>query len=106
MYIITRFIAAIIPACLLSVAVLISGVHYDAAQAKSRAAVAAACGKELQKQCTSVPVLATTCSSVSKKQNFREDVLHWRITLCACVIEMQCSGAKAPSRVRATFLDV
>ena len=61
MYVITRIIAAIIPACLLSVAVLISGVHYDAAQAKSRAAVAAAC---------------------------------------------QCSGAKAPSRVRATFLDV
>ena len=51
-------IAAIIPACLLSVAMLISAVHNDVAQARSRAAVAAACGKELQKQCTGVQVLA------------------------------------------------
>jgi hypothetical protein len=51
-------IAAIIPACLLSVAVQLSAIHYDVAQAKSRAAVATACGKELQKQCTGAPVLA------------------------------------------------
>ena len=47
-------IAAIIPACLLSVAMLIS--VGDAAQAKSR--TAAACGKELQRQCTGMPSLA------------------------------------------------
>jgi hypothetical protein len=48
-------VAAIIPACLLSVAVLISVDHYNVAQAKSRSAVALACGKELQRQCTGVP---------------------------------------------------
>ena len=44
-------IAVIIPACLLSVATLISAG--DVAQAKSR--TAAACGKELQSQCIGVP---------------------------------------------------
>ena len=46
-------IAAIIPACLLSVAMLISAG--DVAQAKRSAA---ACGKELQSQCIGVPSLA------------------------------------------------
>jgi len=48
----------IIPVCLLSVAMLTSAVHYNVAQAKSRTAVATACGKELQKQCSGVPVQA------------------------------------------------
>ena len=47
-------IAAIIPASLLSVVILISAVHYNVAQAKSRTAVA--CGNELKKQCSGVPV--------------------------------------------------
>jgi hypothetical protein len=51
-------VAAIIPASLLSVVFLISAVHYDVAQAKSRTATAVACGKELQKQCSGVPVKA------------------------------------------------
>ena len=51
-------IAAIIPACLLSVAMLISVVHYNVAQAKSRTATALACGQELKKQCTGVSVQA------------------------------------------------
>ena len=46
-------IAAIIPACLLSVAILISADHYNVAQAKTRSA--AACGKELQSQCIGTP---------------------------------------------------
>jgi len=50
-------IAAIIPACLLSAVMLISGVHYNVAQAKSRN-VASACGNELKKQCSGVPVAA------------------------------------------------
>ena len=41
---------------LLSVAVLISAAQFDFAQAKSRAAVS--CGKELQKHCGGMPVLA------------------------------------------------
>lgn len=59
---ITRYrygaIAMIVPAWLLSIATLIADVHYNVAQAKSRAAIAAACGKELQKQCSGVPVQA------------------------------------------------
>jgi hypothetical protein len=51
-------IAAIIPASLLSVAILISSVHYNAAHAKSRHAAAVACGQELTKQCNGVPVKA------------------------------------------------
>jgi hypothetical protein len=54
-------IVAIIPAWLLSVAILISAVHLNVAQAqdgpkKTRAAVAIACGKELTNQCNGVPV--------------------------------------------------
>ena len=48
-------IAMIIPACLVSVAILISADN--TAQAKSRT-VATACGKELQQQCSRVPVAA------------------------------------------------
>lgn len=47
-------IAGIIPALLLSVAMLISAFHYNVAQAKSRSAVAVACGKELKIQCSGV----------------------------------------------------
>jgi hypothetical protein len=47
---------------LLSVAILISGVHFNVAQAqnnpKKGRAVAVACGKELIKQCSGVPVQA------------------------------------------------
>jgi hypothetical protein len=53
-------IAAIIPACLFSVAILISGVHFNIVQAqdspKKGRAVAVACGKALVKQCSGVPV--------------------------------------------------
>ena len=50
-----------IPVWLLSVAILISGVHLYVAQAKgspkkSRATVAVACGNELTNQCNGVPV--------------------------------------------------
>jgi hypothetical protein len=46
-----------IPAWLVSVAILISGAHYNVAQAqnnpkKNRTAVALACGKEIKKQCS------------------------------------------------------
>ncbi len=51
-------IVAISPAWLLSVALLASAVHCNVAQAKSRPAVAVACGKELQKQCSGVPAKA------------------------------------------------
>jgi hypothetical protein len=55
-------IGAIIPAWLLSVAILISAVHFNVAQAqespkKDRVAVALACGKQLKNQCSGVPVV-------------------------------------------------
>lgn len=50
-------IASIIPATLLLVAILISGAHFSVAQAQGRE-VARACGKELIKQCSGVPVQA------------------------------------------------
>ena len=54
---------SIIQACLLSVAILICGSPYKAAQAqdnpkKHRTAVAVTCGKEIKKQCSGVPVQA------------------------------------------------
>jgi hypothetical protein len=48
--------AAIIPVCLLSVAILASAAQAQDNPRKPRTAVA--CGQELKKQCTGVPVLA------------------------------------------------
>jgi hypothetical protein len=54
----TRYsaIPAIVPTCLLFAATLISTVHYNVAQARSRTAFA--CGNELKKQCSGVAVKA------------------------------------------------
>ena len=54
---------SMIQACLFSVAILICGSHYKAAQAqdnpkKHRTAVSVTCGKEIKKQCSGVPVQA------------------------------------------------
>jgi hypothetical protein len=51
-------IAAIIPACLLSAAMLIFAVHCNVAQAKSRTAGARVCGEELKRHCNGVEVKA------------------------------------------------
>jgi hypothetical protein len=52
-------IAVIVPAWLLSVAILISAATSNVAQAQNRdRAIALACGKELKKQCGGVPVRA------------------------------------------------
>jgi hypothetical protein len=67
-------IAAIVPAWLLSVAILISSVHFGVAQAqnapkKNRAAVAVACGKELQNRCSGgVPVHANNMLECLQKE--------------------------------------
>jgi hypothetical protein len=112
MYIITRLsltsvltppvrynvIAAIISACLLSVAMLISAVHYDVAQAKSRAAVAAACGKELQKQCTGVPVLANNmleCLQKAKLSRRCAALAHNIVRMCDRDAVQRCQGVVA-----------
>ena len=60
-------IVAIIPAWLLSVVILISVANFDVAQAQMRRAAAFGCGKELQKQCGGVPVLANNMNECLKK---------------------------------------
>jgi hypothetical protein len=60
-------LAAIIPAWLLSVAILISAAQFNVAQAQISRAAALACGKELQKQCGGVPVLANNMNECLKK---------------------------------------
>jgi hypothetical protein len=52
---------------LLSVAVLISAAQFDVAQAKKGRAAPLACGKQLQKQCGGVPVLANNMQECLKK---------------------------------------
>src|SRR5262249_49262316 len=85
---------------------IISAVHYNIAQARSRHAAAVACGKELKKQCSSVPVNANNMLECLQRLRFPQDVSHWRTVLCACVIGTQCNVAKASLRVKGTYLDV
>ena len=65
-----------IPVWLLSVAILISGVHLNVAQAKdspkkNRATVAIACGKELTNQCNGVPTRGNNMLECLKKDQSR-----------------------------------
>src|SRR5262249_38053639 len=53
-----RFSAIAAITWLLSVAILISAAHFNVAQAQKGRAAALACGKELIKQCSGVPVQA------------------------------------------------
>jgi hypothetical protein len=84
---------------LLSVAVLISAAQFDVAQAKKGRA--AGCGKELQKHCGGMPVLANNMLECLQKN---QEKLPPR-SLCVAVIEMQCSIAKPSPRVKAIFSD-
>ena len=90
-------IAGMIPACLLSVAMLISAVHYNIAQAKSRTAVSA-CGKELQKQCTGVPVLANNmleCLQKAKLSRRCAALAHNIVRMCDRDAVQRCQGVVA-----------
>src|SRR5262245_19508773 len=49
------------------VATLISSAHFNVAQAQISRATALACGKQLQKQCGGVPVLANNMQECMKK---------------------------------------
>src|SRR6516165_2398940 len=96
----TRYsvIAAIIPACFLSVAIQISAVHYNVAQAKNRATVAAACGKELQKQCTGVQVLANNmleCLQKAKLSPRCAALAHNIVRMCERDAVQRCQGVVA-----------
>jgi Cysteine rich repeat len=91
-------IAAITPACLLSVAMLIAAFDYNVAQAKSRTAVASACGKELQKQCSGVPVLANNmleCLQKAKVSRRCAALAHNIVRLCDRDAVQLCQGVVA-----------
>jgi hypothetical protein len=98
-------IAAIIPAWLLSVAILISAAQAQDNPRKTRTALA--CGQELKNNAAVCQCWQTTCSSACKrtKKNFPQDALHGPTMLCAAVIEMQRNFAKTSSRVKAIFSD-
>ena len=91
-------IVAIIPACLLSVAILISAGHYNIAQAKSSATVASACGKELQKQCTAVPVYGNNmlaCLRTAKLSARCAALAHNIVRMCDRDAVQRCQGVVA-----------
>src|SRR5215475_8310718 len=85
-------IATIFPVWLFSVVILNSAVQAQDNPRKSRAA----CGKELQKQCTGVPMLANNMLECLKKNHERLSprCAARPIMSCACVIEMQRNFAK------------
>ena len=62
-----RFWAIAAITSFLSVAVLVSFANFNVAQAKKSRAGAVACGKQLQKQCGGVPVLANNLRECRKK---------------------------------------
>jgi len=62
-----RFCAIAAITSFLSVAILVSVADFNAAQAKKSRAGALACGKQLQKQCGGVPVLANNLRECLKK---------------------------------------
>jgi hypothetical protein len=91
-------VAAIIPVSLLSVVVLISAVHYNVAQAKSRTAVAVACGKELKKQCSGVPVKANNmleCLQNAQVSARCAALAHHVVRMCDRDAVQRCEGVVA-----------
>jgi hypothetical protein len=91
-----RLMAAI--TCLLSVAMLISAVHYNVAQAKSRTAGAAACGHELKKQCSGVEVKANNmleCLQTSQVSGRCAALAHHVVRSCDRDAAQLCQGVVA-----------
>jgi hypothetical protein len=91
-------IAAIIPASLLSIVFLISAVHYNVAQAKSRHAAAVACGQELKKQCSGVPVKANNMLECLQKAQVSARcaaLAHHVVRMCERDAVQRCEGVVA-----------
>lgn len=91
---------AIIPASLLSIAVLISGVRFDIVQAqvKSRHAAAVACGQELKKQCSGVPVKANNmleCLQKAQVSRRCAALAHHVVRMCERDAVQRCEGVVA-----------
>ena len=88
-------VAAIIPVSLLSVVTIISADN--AAQAKSRT-VAVACGKELQQQCSRVPVAANNmfeCLQKAKVSARCAVLAHNIVRMCDRDAVQRCEGVLA-----------
>jgi len=88
----------IIPGWFLSVIILISAVHYDVAQAKSRTATAVACGKELQQQCSGVPVQGNNmlgCLQKAKVSRRCAAAAHHIVRVCDRDAVQYCQGVVA-----------
>jgi hypothetical protein len=88
-------VVAIIPASLLPVVFLISALHYNVAQAKSRTATAVACGKELQKQCSGVPVKANNMLECLQKAQVSARcaaLAHHVVRMCDRDAVQRCEG--------------
>ena len=88
-------IAAIIPACLLSVAMIFSADN--AAQAKRRT-VAVTCGKELQQQCSRVPVAANNMLECLQKAQVSARcaaLAHNIVRMCDRDAVQRCEGVLA-----------
>jgi hypothetical protein len=88
-------VATIIPASLLSVVFLFSALHYNVAQAKSRTATAVGCGKELQKQCSGVPVKANNMLECLQKAQVSARcaaLAHHVVRMCERDAVQRCEG--------------
>jgi hypothetical protein len=93
-----RFMVAIMPTCLLSVAMLISAVHYNVAQAKSRTIGAIACGEELKKHCNGVEVKANNmleCLQTSRVPARCAALAHHVVRSCDRDAAQLCQGVVA-----------
>ena len=80
-------IATLIPTSFLSLVILISVVHYNDAQAKTRTAGGLACGQQLKQQCGGVPVQANNMLECLQKN---QEKLHRRCVVLANNVVHRC----------------
>lgn len=80
-------ITAIISISLGSLIILISVVHHNGAQAKTRTAGGLACGQQLKQQCTGVPVQANNMLECLQKS---QEKLHRRCVVLANNVAHRC----------------
>jgi len=80
-------IRAIISTSLGSLIILVSVVHHDSVQAKTRTAGGLACGQQLKQQCSGVPVQANNMLECLRKN---QDKLHARCVVLANNVVHRC----------------
>jgi hypothetical protein len=80
-------ITTLIPTSFLSLVILISAVHHNDAQAKTRTAGGLACGEQLKQQCGGVPVQANNMLECLQKN---QEKLHRRCVVLANNVVRRC----------------